>query len=699
MTTSDDTKKAVKAKHGGEFSRRDILKYSAGTFATVSLSSLTFGCGGGNGGTQAQPYPIDSTNVSTTQQRMIAFPSTPPGAVAAPLLPQQLNQVSNYSKLGYGNWTFGSGLPIKPRHDLMPSTYSNPTPVRNTKFANFFAFTDIHITDKEAPNQLIYLQQFDSGSYTNTSIYSPVMMCTTHVLDAAIQTANALHKQNPFDFGISLGDTCNNTSYNELRWYMDVIDGKAITPSSGAHAGAETIDYQKPYQAVGLDKSIPWYQAMGNHDHFFIGSFPVDADPSLGIRQSYISDTIWNVADVLNLKLNMAHYPAMFNMENLKATPSYYMGTFNGSTQYGDILYTGITTDPKFSAGAPKIVADPDRRSLLRSEWVQEFFNTTSTPVGHGFNLVDKTDPNWNANGFTCYSFLPNVNMPLKIIVLDNTQSEHDGSTDIHGHGYLDASRWAWLKAELAAGQAENKLMIIAAHVPIGVSAIASETEWWADTTNITLENQNAVNLTELVATCQNTPNLLMWIAGHRHLNAIKAFVSPDLVNAPEKGFWQVETSSLRDFPQQFRTFQVYLNSDYTVSIVTTNVDPAVAEGTPAAASRKHAVAAVQICKGNVTLSNPNVANIFVKFDQSNNPVLVPVPSIDPTQNQAGWVKPDGTLMEGATPDPTILFEGMTDTSKYPLPVPVNGSCNAELFKQLSPQMVAVLKAKFPLSS
>jgi metallophosphoesterase (TIGR03768 family) len=693
MADNGNSNKVNHRVNSGEFSRRDILKYSAGTFAAFSMSSLTFGCGGGNGGgTQPQPYPIDPTNVSTTQQRMLAFPSTPPGAVAAPLLPQQLNQVSNYTKLGYGNWTFGSGLPLRKRYEIMPTGYTNPAPVRNTKFANFFAFTDIHITDKEAPNQLIYLQQFESGSYNNTSIYSPVMMCTTHVLDAAIQTANALHKQSPFDFGISLGDTCNNTSYNELRWYMDVIDGKAITPSSGAHAGADSIDYQKPYQAVGLDKSIPWYQTLGNHDHFFIGSFPVDADPSLGIRQSYISDTIWNIADVLDLSLNMAHYPVMFNMENLKATPSYYMGTFNGSTQYGEILYTGITTDPQFSAGAPKIVADPDRRSLVRSEWVQEFFNTTSTPVGHGFNLVDKTDPNWNANGFACYSFMPNAQIPLKIIVLDNTQSEHDGSTDIHGHGYLDASRWAWLRAELAAGQAENKLMIIAAHVPIGVSAIASETEWWAETTNITPENQNAVNLTELVATLQATPNLLAWIAGHRHLNAIKAFKTPDSTK-PEQGFWQVESSSLRDFPQQFRTFQVYLNSDYTVSIVTTNVDPAVADGTPAAASRKYAVAAVQICKGNVTLSNPNVASVLAGVDASNNPVLMPVPTIDPTQKQAGWVKPDGTLMAGATPDPTIVFEDMT---AYPVPVPVNGSCNAELFKQLSPQMVAVLKAKFP---
>jgi hypothetical protein len=100
-----------------------------------------------------------------------------------------------------------------------------------------------------------------------------------------------------------------------------------------------------------------------------------------------------------------------------------------------------------------------------------------------------------------------------------------------------------------------------------------------------------------------------MWIAGHRHLNTVKAFVSPDPVGAPEKGFWQVETSSLRDFPQQFRTFEIYLNSDATISIMITNVDPAVLEGTPASTSRKHAIAAAQIAGTWDTLTNWNPTN------------------------------------------------------------------------------------------
>jgi hypothetical protein len=47
-------------------------------------------------------------------------------------------------------------------------------------------------------------------------------------------------------------------------------------------------------------------------------------------------------------------------------------------------------------------------------------------------------------------------------------------------------------------------------------------------------------------------------------------------------------------------TFQIYLNSDYTISIVTTDVDPAVKAGTPAATSRKYAIATQQIINTNI---------------------------------------------------------------------------------------------------
>jgi metallophosphoesterase (TIGR03768 family) len=549
-------------------------------------------------------YPI-SSDVFTTLDRTVVPGPKPSVAV-------QLHEISKYAESGYGQWSFGAPLRSVTRTDILTPNDVRPSPAARTELLNFFAISDIHITDKETPSQLIYLQRLHPTLPVVTSLFSGVMLYSTQVLDAAVQTINALHKRTPFAFGISLGDAVNSTQFNELRWYVDVLDGKTIVPSSGAHAGAATIDYQKPFKAAGLDASIPWYQALGNHDHFWIGSIVVDGGLRGDLRQSFVSDQVFATGDVLGDPRRIAGH-------------DYYMGVVDGATPYGDV--TGAGPFGSFPH-PPKVVADADRRSLRREEWLNEFFTTSSKPVGHGFNPADA------ARGFASYSFTPRADLPLKVIVLDDTQREDDGSADIHGHGFLDEPRWRWLKKELADGDAAGQLMIIAAHVPIGVEPTGpgSELGWWTDP-------RNAVTLEGLIGELQSHPNLLMWMAGHRHLNVIKPFKSPDPVNAPEKGFWQVETSSLRDFPQQFRTFGLYLNGDDSISIVTTNVDPAVAAGSPAATSRKYAIAAAQIV--------------------------------------------DGTVDRNPTNDPSV----------EPLS---NGSYNAELVKQITPAMKAKLRASFP---
>jgi metallophosphoesterase (TIGR03768 family) len=659
-------------------SRREFLKYSAGTVAGMYLAHFD-SLQAADLHRQVAEYRI-APQVMTTLEQMISFPmpAQPTGPNSGTgLYLTELCEIAKYGQYGYGAYTFAAGLPSVPRFDILPPAYATAaTRTRMRRLLHFFAMSDIHITDKEAPNQLIYLQQQDpANAGKQTSIYSPVMLYTTHVLDAAIQTINVLHQRRAFDFGISLGDTCNSTQYNELRWYLDVIDGGMICPSSGAHLGAKTVDYQKPYQAVGLDRSIPWYQVLGNHDHFWLGSIPVDGDPALGIRKSYLSNKVWAVGDLLRPTITKATFPCLIDSSASLKDKSMYMGVLDGATDHGDRMDAGPVGE---FAERPQVAADPNRRSLLRTEWMQEFFRTKTNPVGHGLNLVNRDDPNWE-EGFACYSFVPKSDIPLKVIVLDDTQSETDGSHDIHGHGFLDAPRWRWLQAELAAGQAADQLMIIAAHVPIAVANIGSELEWWEAEKDPHAKQTNAVTLQELVSALQNTPNLLMWIAGHRHFNTVKAFLPP-ATGGPENGFWQVETSSLRDFPQQFRTFEIYLNSDYTISIAVTNVDPSVGEGTPAAISREYAIATQQIVQNDLT---PNSCNTSVMRLPDG---VIPVNAMDPT-------RPDG--VPGAAnlyKDPTIVYGTVPG-------VPYCASYNAELFKYVNPKstMAATLQRMFPV--
>jgi metallophosphoesterase (TIGR03768 family) len=503
-------------------------------------------------------YPIDPGVYTTLERTVIpvGVPSTSPA-----LLPYQ---VSNFSQYGYGVWQAGAGLGFEKRLDLMPSDY-NDTPVTNTaSLMNFFTMSDVHITDKESPGQAIYY----GYKWDIISGYSPAMIYTTHILDAAVQTVNALHKEKPFDFGISLGDDCNSAQYNELRWFIDVLDGKDVTPDSGIKddpiPGAHN-DYQDEYTAAGLDKTIPWYQTLGNHDHFWMGMYVPD---------DYIKDTLTGTTI-----LNQGNVFAP-NSTGIKSR-GYYMGVIDGRTPYGDVIGAGPVGN--YSEGAPTVPADPNRRFLSREEWISEFFNTSSTPVGHGFNQTDAE------NGFACYSFEPNASLPIKVIVLDDTQRDDDPNGSHYGHGSIDLERYNWLVSELDMGQAEGKLMIIAAHIPIGFkvdsSGLGSLMAW---------STYAAVNDTDLIAKLHTYPNLILWIAGHRHGNTVTALKSPD-PGRPELGFWEVETPSLREYPQQLRTIQIVRNSDNTVSILTADVDPAVRNGSLAALSRSYAVAAQQI--------------------------------------------------------------------------------------------------------
>jgi len=520
----------------------------------LAVSAIATGEARAIGKSHPERYPI-APEVTTTLQRTVV-PQPTPSVTIRP------DEVAKYKQYGFGSWRYGASLKYEKRLDIVSSDHAGKLAKNPEKMLRFFTMSDIHICDKESPASAIYLGLKDGIS----SGYSAVMLETTHVLDAAVQTINALHKQNSLDFGISLGDVCNDTQYNELRWYIDVLDGKVIAPSSGVHAGADTIDYQMPYQAAGLNKSIKWYQAIGNHDHFWMGTNPVNDY----IRSVYVGEDVLRMGDIFV-------DPDGINKRE------YYMGVLDGSDPYGRVVSAG----PVGNFPTPqKVAADPTRRSLRRQQWMGEFFTTTSVPAGHGFSRANVDDD------FACYSFHPKSALPLKVIVLDDTQVDADTSpahsptsSPGYGHGSIDERRYNWLVKELADGQAAGELMIIAAHVPIGVEPPNSFVGW---------NSAAYVSEAKMIATLHEYPNLILLIAGHRHCNMVTAFKSPDAAH-PERGFWQVETASLRDFPQQFRLFDIVRNSDDTISIFTANVDTAVREGAPAAASRSHAIAAEQI--------------------------------------------------------------------------------------------------------
>ena len=572
-------------------SRRNFVKYCVGSAAVLGLEFSLLGTlekvlaidgpvqiGPAPG--QAPTYPI-TAEVFTTLEKTVIPATNPPEYPNATLLPCQLQ---DYASQGYGVWGHDeAGFPVGPPFPYVRPDMQNPPVILQSPgpdpaaatLLTFFTISDIHITDKESPAQVPYEGYHypelmtPQGPVGNSSAYSGIILSTTHVLDAAVQTINAVHRQKPFDFGISLGDACNNTQHNELRWYMDVLDGKLITPSSGAHLGAGTIGYQKPYQAAGLDKSIPWWQVIGNHDQFWMGSSFVNSY----VRRTLVGSNVLNMGAVTSLPPN---FPELMKERGV------YQGVVNGDTEYGTIICAGT----EGTIPTPRVAADPGRRSLTINNWMHQFFNTTSKPVGHGFTrlMVEK--------GFACYHFYPKADIPIKFIVLDDTDKAGGGAA-----GALDQERYQWLVQELEEGQAAGELMVICAHIPLRPYVQNNNAPYkvwsiWAPYSYISDVN--------LLAKLHTYPNLVLWLSGHVHRNTITPQPNGDPANGI--GFWEVETPSLRDYTQQFRRFEIIRNNDNTISIFTLDVDTAVNPAlagngsvSPAWNSRSYGLATQQI--------------------------------------------------------------------------------------------------------
>jgi hypothetical protein len=66
-------------------------------------------------------------------------------------------------------------------------------------------------------------------------------------------------------------------------------------------------------------------------------------------------------------------------------------------------------------------------------------------------------------------------------------------------------------------------------------------------------------------------PRVIAWVNGHTHVNKITPHARAD----GSGGFWEINTASHIDFPQQARLIEVADNADGTLSIFTTIVDHA----------------------------------------------------------------------------------------------------------------------------
>ena len=472
---------------------------------------------------------------------------------------QTIKMSSSVARGSYRTLLAGAGEDFIARVDLLGR---EADPRRSTSRRSLYYFahlSDIHVIDAQTPARMDAIQSIAPELFTDAC--RPQDTLTTHVLASVVDSVVAAQSSSitgaPLASAISTGDSADNLSSLETRWYIDILDGKDVTPNSGAvgmYEGPQiwseaTYAYHpddpmgdvygaygyptvpgmlaaavsNPVTSQGLP--VPWFAVYGNHDATYMGTFR--ADPALfawavGSRKAATGEA---------LGLN-------------------WLQGFATDLSVAQIAINAIRESVGFLPGIRDVTADPARKLLERADFMQAHLDSPAVPgpVGHGWTQanVDSGETWWSAD-MTPY---------LRVFGLDtcNLAAGADGA--------VPQDQFDWLQAQLEQCQTQGRLAIICSHH-----------------NSLTLENgatpvtggQPLIHAEEFIDMLLRYPVCIAWLNGHTHINTL----TPHLREGGVGGFWEITTASCVDFPQQQQLVELIDNRDGTLSIFVTALDHA----------------------------------------------------------------------------------------------------------------------------
>ena len=469
----------------------------------------------------------------------------------------------------------GPGEPHLVRRDLAKRSIS---PSRRS-LLHFAHFTDIHLIDAQSPARVEFLDRYTDlqcGSETPfDAAYRPHETLTVQVLEAMIRRLNAIAVSPVtgarIDFTMCTGDNIDNKQLNETRWYIDTMDGKFVTPNSGARNAYEGVmlhswadqEYWQPdptapssadkykreygfpdypgllersiegFQATGM--RAPWYQVFGNHDGLIQGNAP--KNPAFDA--------------IVTGPLKVTTLPGVDPCDAF------------------DIIRNHPTTF--LAAPAHVVTADKSRAFVSHARYIAEHFRSPSSPgpVGHGFTTE-------NLEKDTGY-YVVDTHPGFRLIALDtlNPGGYSEGSIGDLQFKWLSArltevsSRYLDTNGNQVTTRNKDKLIILFSHH--GLRSLTTQF------VNPSPDVQNDFDTSDLPrhmtddvqALVQRFPNVIAWVNGHTHNNVITPRPGP------AGGFWDIGTAAHVDWNTQSRLIEIVDNGDGTLSIFCTMFDHA----------------------------------------------------------------------------------------------------------------------------